>query len=535
MYIATVPNRKSPPAILLRESYRENSKVKTRTIANLTHWKPERIEALRRALKGEFDNMQGDPVSGEIFGVVFALKQLADQVGITQALGRTDHGRLALFLVIARIAHAGSRLSSVRWAQQHAVNDVLGLDGFDEDDLYAALDWLAAQQEAIEQKLFRAYVKKAGQPPVIVLYDVTSSYLEGEQNELGMFGYNRDGKRGKQQIIVGLLTAQDGEPLAVRVFEGNTADPATVTTQIDLLKAQFGIKEVVLVGDRGMIKAKGKAALSTEGWKYITALTNGQIRRLLNEKVIQMGLFDADLQEVEHNDKRLILYRNEAVRYREQQRRKDKLQRLTQKIEQRNAFVAQSARARPEAGLAQLRQWLKRHKLHAFVVLELDQRMIQCRIDEAALADHTLLEGCYILESTVNTSHMDTETVAERYRDLQKVERNFRTLKTGFLEVRPIFLRKADRTRAHVFVAMLALKITRVFEEKLSAVKNINNKTKNPTIDDALTALTRITYLYYHGKDQVTARLPQLDTFQQRIIEALGVPFPKQAAVSRRQ
>lgn len=535
MYIATVPNRKSPPAILLRESYRENSKVKTRTIANLTHWKPERIEALRRALKGEFDNMSGDPVSGEIFGVVFALKQLADQVGISQALGRTDHGRLVMFLVIARIAHAGSRLSSVRWAQQHAISDILGVDEFDEDDLYTALDWLAAQQEVIEQRLYRAYVKKAGQPPVIVLYDVTSSYLEGEQNELGMFGYNRDGKRGKKQIIVGLLTAQDGEPLAVRVFEGNTADPATVTTQIDLLKAQFGIKEVVLVGDRGMIKSKGKAALSAQGWKYITALTNSQIRKLLDKKVIQMGLFDTDLQEVEHDGKRLILYRSETVRHREQQRREDKLQRLAQKIEQRNAFVTQSSRAQPESGLEQLQQWLKRHKLNAFVVLELDQRMIQYRIDKAALTEHTLLEGCYTLESTVDAKHMDTEAVAERYRDLQKVERNFRTLKTGFLEVRPIFLRKADRTRAHVFVAMLALKITRVFEDKLSAVKNINNKAENPTIDDALTALTRITYLYYHGKDQVTARLPKLDTFQQLIIEALGISFPKQAAAVRRQ
>jgi hypothetical protein len=169
MYIATVPNRKSPPAILLRESYRENGKVKTRTIANLTHWAPERIEALRKALKGEFDGMDGQEVSGEIFGVLFALKQLADQVGMTRVLGPSEEGRLALFLVLARIAHGGSRLSAVRWAEQHAVNDILGLDEFDENDLYDALDWLEAEQTRIEKRLYEAYVTANGEPPAIVL------------------------------------------------------------------------------------------------------------------------------------------------------------------------------------------------------------------------------------------------------------------------------------------------------------------------------------------------------------------------------
>lgn len=533
MYIATIPNRKSPPAILLRESYREGSTVRTRTIANLTHWKPERIEALRQALKGELDGVGGDPTSGEIFAVVFALKQLADQVGISRALGRTEHGRLAMFLVLARIAHAGSRLSAVRWAKQHAVEEVLGVGEFDEDDLYEALDWLAEQQEQIEQRLYRAYVKRTGQPPTMVLYDVTSSYLEGEQNELGRFGYNRDGKRGKQQIVIGLLTADDGEPLAVRVFEGNTADPSTVAEQINLLKEQFGVDEVVLVGDRGMIKSKGKAAVSAEGWKYITALTKAQVRTLLKQQVLQVDLFDIDLQEVEYDGKRLILRRNDSIHYREKTRREDKLRRLAEKVQQRNAFVAQSDRAKPEAGLAQLQSWVKQYKLSAFVTLTLNQRMIEYTLDEETMAESALLDGCYTLETTVDALQMDTETVDARYRDLQKVERNFRTLKTGFLEVRPIFLRKANRTRAHVLVAMLALKITRAFEDKLRAVFNTTDQDAHTlTVDDALIALSRITYLYYRVKDQVFARLPQLDDLQQSIFEALGIPFPKQTAVA---
>lgn len=199
MYIATVPNRNSPPAILLRESYREGKSVNNRTLANLTHWAPERIEALRRALRGEFDGVGGDPQSGPIFGVLWVLRGLADALGIPQALGRTREASLSLFLVLARIAHGGSRLSAVRWAKAHAVEDLLGLSAFDEDDLYMALDWLAEAQPRIEQRLYQAYVARSGQTPVLVLYDVTSSYLEGDHNELGAFGYNRDGKRGKNE------------------------------------------------------------------------------------------------------------------------------------------------------------------------------------------------------------------------------------------------------------------------------------------------------------------------------------------------
>ena len=262
MFIAHIPNRNSKPTILLRESYREGGKVKTRTLANLTKWPPERLAAMDRLCKGEFDGWAGeDMVSGEIFGVLFALKFLADQVGITRVLGAAPESKLNLFLILARIAHGGSRLSAVRWAGQHAVGDVLGLGEFDEDDLYAALDWLAGQQERIERELYQAHVARHGKPPALVLYDVTSSYFEGESNELAEYGYNRDGKKGKLQIVIGLLTAEDGDPLAVRVFEGNTADPSTVADQIKVLKEQFGIAEVVMVGDRGMIKAKGREAL----------------------------------------------------------------------------------------------------------------------------------------------------------------------------------------------------------------------------------------------------------------------------------
>jgi len=532
MYITRVPNRKSRPAILLRESYREGGKVCTRTIANLTNWSPEQLAAMERLVKGDFGDCSEEETSGEIFGVLFALKHLADQVGITRVLGTAAESKLNLFLILARIAHGGSRLSAVRWAQQHAVASVLGVDGFDEDDLYAALDWLASQQERIERELYQAYVKQQGQPPVLVLYDVTSSYFEGECNELGRYGYNRDGKRGKPQIVIGLLTAEDGEPLAVRVFEGNTADPTTVASQITLLKEQFGIAEVVMVGDRGMIKAKGKAALSAQGFRYITALTNAQVRTLLKQGVLQTDLFDEHLCEVEHGDKRLIVRRNDTVRVREERRRADKLTQLQRKIAERNSFVEKSARASAAKGLATLQGWAKSHKLTAFVTLTLEERVMVCTIDEDAKAQDALLDGCYLLETDVPVDLMDAKTVDARYRDLQKVERNFRTVKTTFLEIRPIFLRKAERTKAHVFVAMLALKITRRFEAGLrQAFGTTDDSATAITPDDALLALGRLTYLYRTDRNgQRHAHLPRPDQHQTKILGAMGLSFPKPRA-----
>ena len=366
------------------------------------------------------------------------------------------------------------------------------------------------------------------------LYDVTSSYFEGVENELAEFGYNRDGKQGKKQIVIGLMTAQDGEPLAVRVFAGNSADPSTVTTQIELLKAQFNIEQVVMVGDRGMIKAKGKQALNAEGWRTITALTDAQVRTLLKNQILHPDLFDTPIAEVEHQGKRLILRRNEAVRYRERQRREDKLARLTERIDARNAFVKQHPRANPQTGVRQIQAWINRHKLSAFTALSLNGPEIQSALDPPALDKRALLDGprpapgCYTLETDVSAEAMSATTVDQCYRDLQYVERNFRALKTGLLEVRPIFLRKATRTKGPVFIAMLALKITRVFEEKLhQAFGTTDDNPDALTLDEALMALSRITYLHYEENGQSIARLPRPDTLQANLLRVLGVPFPE--------
>src|SRR6202049_1946856 len=425
MYIATIPNRKSPPAILLREAFRENGKVKNRTLANLSSWQPARIEALRRALRGDFDHaaLSAEPTLGPIFGLLFVLKRIADALGITAALSNTTLGKLALFLVLARLAHQGSRVSAVRWAQDHAVSEVLGLTSFDEDDLYAALDDLCARQKKIEQHLFQNYLRRKGAPPRLFLYDVTSSYLEGECNALGEFGYNRDGKKGKLQIVIGLLTDAEGEPLAVRVFAGNRSDPTTVTEQIKIVKEQFQVEELVFVGDRGMVKSKGKQALEQAKLRYITALTDPQIRGLLKRKILQLELVSEQLCEVETQGVRYVLRKNETEAARERHRLEDKLAKLEEKIAARNEETKKKQRCQPEAGKRKLEAWAAQHKLNGLVELKLEGRMLVLERQEAAMATSLELAGCYVVTTDVLPESMSTKEVHDSYVGLQKVER----------------------------------------------------------------------------------------------------------------
>ncbi len=534
MYIESVPNRKSPPAVLLRESFREKGVVKKRTIANLTKWPTSLVEDMRNSLAGKsggkYGNTQSVDInnfqSGPVFGVLAVLKKIADEIGLTTALGTTRLARLSLFLILARIPHQGSRLSAVRWVRNHAVKEVLGLNFFDEDDLYSALDWMEENQEVIEKKLYKRYVKDNGAPPVLVLYDVTSSYLEGEMNELAEYGYNRDKKRGKKQIVIGLLTGPDGEPLSTEVFRGNTSDPTTVSHQIEKLIHRFAIDEVVFVGDRGMVKSKGKEAIKTQqGLHYITALTDPQIRKLLKTGVFQTDLFDVDVVEVAgEKGKRYILRRCEVRQRKEHHRREDKIARLIEAVKERNQFVSGSTRAKPEAGLKQLESRVKQHKISSFVDLYLENDQIKMVVDEKKQEEDKLLDGCYVVETDVSNDKMNKKNVWDRYGDLQKVERNFRRMKTTLIEVRPIFVRKEERTRGHVFISMLSLKIARLMETRLyKGFQTTRESDDAVTVEDAMDALSRLCLQYYQIGKLTVIGLPKPDDYQQKILDALAV------------
>jgi hypothetical protein len=531
MYIAAVPNRNSPPAILLRESFRQNGKVKNRTLANLSRWPAARIEALRRLLRGEFDqaaDLSPAPQLGPAFGLLFVLERVAETLGLSAALSHSRLAKLGLFLVLARVAHQGSRLSAVRWAEDQAVAEVLGLGKFDEDDLYAALDDLAARQERIEKALFRHYLGRRGQPPRLFLYDVTSSYLEGEKNELGEYGYNRDGKRGKLQIVIGLLADEEGEPLAVRVFEGNRSDPTTVVDQIKILQEQFGVKELVFVGDRGMVKSKGKQALRAAGLRYITALTDPQIRRLLSQGTLQLSLFSEQVCEVEAKGVRYILRKNESEAWREQRRLEDKLAKLEAKMQARNEQVRTHPRCQPEAGQRVMTTGIGRYKLTGLVEIKLDGRELKLERKEEAITQALALAGCYVVTTDVARTDLNTQQVHDSYVSLRKVEHDFRTLKTGLLEVRPVWVRKESRTRGHVFCCMLALKVSREMERRLrAAFGTTESRADAITLPDALLALTRLCLLHYPVDEKTTVtKLPQPDARQQAILHALGVALP---------
>lgn len=460
------------------------TKVVHKTLANLSKLPESLVALIERYCKAEragtpLDALlsEGEPTIGPGYGQLATCLAVARQLGLERVLGESRPGRLALLLVLARVIHQGSRLSTVRWAQDHAVRQLLDIEPFDEDDLYAALDWLEEHQERIEDALAPPRRKGA-----VFLYDVTSSYFEGQCNELAAPGYSRDGKPYKKIVVAGLLTDETGEPLSVQLYPGNTSDPNTVEDQVRKLRDRFGGDEAVFVGDRGMVKASGKVALSEHGFRYVSSLTKPEIRRLLREGLLQLDLFDEDLTEVEGPEgRRWVLRLNPATRHRARSRRADQLAKVEAKVEQRNAAVMASKRASPEVSLKQAEAWLRTYKLDKFITARVEERSVVLHVDEARKVDVELLDGCYVVESDVPATAATTETLWSRYGDLQLVERDFRTLKTDFLELRPIFHRKATRTRAIALVAMLALKIVRALRVHLA-----------PTGLDVETALDRL-------------------------------------------
>ena len=337
---------------MLRESYRHAGKVKHRTIANLSHCSEEEIAAIKLALRYKGDLAQLGSVQelsaqqGARIGAVCCLLAVARRLGLAQALGSQRPGKLALWQVFARLMDQGSRRRAVRLAESHAACDLLGLDPFHEEHLYQNLAWLAQHQEAIEQRLFRRRYGDAA--PQLFLYDVTSSYLEGVNNVLAAFGYNRDGKKGKQQLVIGLLTGPEGAPVAVRVFAGNTSDPKTGAEQIRILAHGFGVSKVTLVGDRGMLKLPQLQALKEHEFHYITAITKAQIRQLLKTGAFQMHLFESELAEVVIDNTRYILRRNPQRVSELAANRQNKLSALKLRISNKQRYLDEHPRANPE-------------------------------------------------------------------------------------------------------------------------------------------------------------------------------------------
>ena len=453
-------NGKTYRRALLRNSYRKNGKVYHDTIANLSKCSQEEIDIMKFALKNKNAltalNIAGEKVQtrqGMSVGAVWVLHQLAKRLGIEKALGRRKEAKLALWMVIAAVIGSVSRLSVTRLAQSHAACDVLSLDGFCEDDLYGILDWLDKNQHKIEDRLFNhRYENKA---PSLFLYDVTSSYFEGDKNELSEYGYNRDGKKGKKQIVIGLLTDDEGYPVSCEVFRGNTKDPQTFKNQIDKVAKRFGIQKVTFVGDRGMIKSAQISELSAEDY-YITAITKPQIEKLLKEDVFQMQLFDKTICEVIDKGIRYVLRRNPIRKKEIEENRQSKLAAVRKLCQKKTQYLAEHPRAKVNVAKREIKELIDKVKIDRWVSVCSKSRSFSVEINDIELKKIEKLDGCYTIKTNLTAADVSKETIHDRYKSLAEVEWAFRTMKTTLLHLRGIYVRKANRTRAHVFSIMLA-------------------------------------------------------------------------------
>lgn len=520
--------------ILLRHSYRdEQGRPRKRVVANLTRCPPEQVKAIEWALKNPDQVSLAQAGQGQLkvregksIGAVWAVREVARRLGIAKALGSHRQGQLALWQVIARVLEQGSRLSAVRLHEAYALAEAVGLKrGFDEDDLYDNLAWLSQQQAAIEDKLFKARRKKGAAPPALFLYDVTSSYLEGQSNALGEYGYNRDGKRGKQQIVVGLLCDETGEPVSAEVFRGNTCDPKTLSSQVHKAAHRFGCEKVTFVGDRGMIKQAGKQELNEAGFSYITALTKPEIETLLSHGSLQMELFDTEVCEVNLDGRRLVLRRNPVRAQEMAAARRDKRAAVQAVVDRQNTYLQAHPRAKTQTALKRVQAKLDTLRVTRWLSVRAEGRVLRLETDEAALKAESRLDGCYVLETDVPEDAASAETIHSRYKDLTLVENAFRASKTGHLELRPIYVRNEDSTRGHVFVVMLAYLIRRELQRAWADF--------DLTVQQALGCLATLTITHIPLKDG--AELNQVPTPRkqsQALLNALGVTLPSYIATA---
>jgi transposase len=510
--------------ILLRESYREGKKVKKRTVANLTNCSPQEIDAIELALKhkgnlSEIGSQSNSTMTeGLSVGGVWVVYQIAKRLGIVTALGNNRQGQLALWQVISRVLEQGSRLSSVRLAKTYAIASVIGLEnGFNEEDLYKNLFWLYQNQALVEDKIFTARTKNT--PPNLFLYDVTSSYLEGEENELGDWGYNRDKKKGKKQIVVGLLSSEDGTPVTTEVFKGNTQDTSTFVSQIKKAKERFKCEKVTFVGDRGMIKSGQIKELQEHGFHYITAITKAQIETLIKANIIQYTLFDKILIEVEDNGVRYILKRN-PVRVKEiENSRASKRASIENFISKQNAYLNEHPRAQVEVALKKVKAKIERLSMKSWLTVNIEGRVLSTCINNEALTEDSKLDGCYVIKTDLSCKDVSTQDVHDRYKDLAMVESAFRAVKSD-LEIRPIYVRSEESTRGHVLVVMLSYMI----------IKELDNAWQRLylTVEEGLRSLSTLTMLEVSfGKKNAFQQIPEPREQNKQMLEAIGVELPK--------
>ena len=469
MYIDTVPNRGSPPAILLRESSRVGKKIVKRTLANLSDWPTPQLEALRRVLKGESLVARSDALQIQrslSHGHVAATLGTLRRIGLEQDLARSagPERNLVCALIVARILAPASKLATARGLHEQTASSslgpLLGLQRADEDHLYGAMDWLLSRQARIEDRLAARHLQEGS----MVLYDVTSTYFEGRHCPLARHGHSRDERPGNLQIVFGLLTNHEGCPVAVEVLEGNTGDPKTVAGQIRKLRQRFRLKEVVMVGDRGMLtSARIREDLETEeGVRWITALRAPQIQQLASDGNLQLSLFDQqDLAEIQHPaypGERLIACRNPLLAEERKRKREELLKATEKQLEKIRCATRRQRRplrGKKEIGLA-VGKVLGHYKMGKHLQLTIEEDRFDWKRKPTNIEREAALDGIYVIRTSVPANQLTSSQVVAKYKSLSTVERAFRSMKSVDLKVRPIYHHQAERVKAHVMLCMLA-------------------------------------------------------------------------------
>jgi transposase len=482
MYVTRVPNRGSPPAVLLRESYREHGRVKTRTLANLSRWPEHKVDKLQRALKGL-------PAARELsealeitrslpHGHVAAVLGTARALGVEELIDPAPSRRrdLVTAMLVAQVIAPGSKLATARGLRDQTATSslgaVLGVSGCDEDDLYAAMDWMLARQDTIEKSLAARHLANG----TLVLYDVSSAAFEGRTCPLGAIGHARDGVKGRRQIVYGLLCSTAGVPIAIEVFDGNTADPKTLPAQITKLKKHFGLARICLVGDRGMLtSARITDELRPAGLDWISALRAPQIKALVEADALQLTLFDEqDLVEISSPDfpgERLVCCHNPALAAERARKRQELLAATENQLATIAAATARDKRPLRGQDKIALRvgKVINHYKMAKHFTLAITDEAFTFTRNDEAIAAEAALDGIYVLRTSLPTDTLDHNEVVLRYKGLEDVERFFRTLNTE-LDVRPIRHRLADRVRAHMFLRMLSYYISWHMKQALSPI-----------------------------------------------------------------
>jgi len=470
MYVESVPNRQSPPAILLRQSSRIDGRVVKRTLANLSAWPAGQVDALRRLLKGESLVSPSDAFQiqrSAPHGHVAAALGTVRHIGLPPILSRSPGSErdLVVAMIVARILEPSSKLATARGFHPDTATSslaaVLGLDhAIEETQLYRALDWLLERQPSIENALAKRHLTEGS----LVLYDVSSTYFEGRHCPLAHFGHSRDERSGNPQIIFGLLTDSEGCPVAVEVFEGNTGDPKTVASQVSKLRQRFHLKQVILVGDRGMLtSARIREDLKPlEGIEWISALKSIQIQSLVQSGQLQLSLFDQhDLAEIQHPSypgERLIACRNPLLAEERIRKRNELLQsteKQLKKIVEATQRKRRPLRGRKEIGLA-VGKILGRYKMGKHFSLFIEENRFRCERKQNSIEREAALDGIYVIRTSVPKETLSSEKVVGHYKRLSDVERAFRSLKSVDLKIRPIYHHLANRVKAHVFLCVLS-------------------------------------------------------------------------------